>query len=185
MSDVPTAKTPDASSVMDDKKPGMENEGDAVSSVGQGFTREHDDGLHRNLGSRQTQLITLGASIGTAIFVLIGTSLQRAGPLGLLLSYILYACILGLVNTCLAEMVIFMPVSGSYIRMASKWVDPAFGFMAGWNIYLFEACLIPFEISAISVVLKFWRDDIPTAAVCGACIVLYLFVAFFLFPLFI
>jgi yeast amino acid transporter len=36
-----------------------------------------------------------------------------------------------------------------------------------------EAVLIPWEISALNLVLTFWRDDIPLAAVCAACIVLY------------
>lgn len=45
--------------------------------------------------------------------------------------------------------------------------------MAGWNFYLYEAAMIPFEISAINLVLTFWRDDIPVAAVCAACVVLY------------
>jgi amino acid permease len=31
----------------------------------------------------------------------------------------------------MAEMAIFMPVSGSFVRMGSKWVDEAFGFMLG------------------------------------------------------
>jgi amino acid permease len=55
-------------------------------------------------------------------------------------------------------------------------VDEAFGFMAGWNFFLYEAFLIPFEISALNLVLTYWRDDIPVAAVVAACIVLYLFV---------
>jgi amino acid transporter len=45
--------------------------------------------------------------------------------------------------------------------------------MAGWNFFLYEALLIPFEITALNLVLKYWRDDIPVAAVCAAVIVLY------------
>lgn len=80
---------------------------------------------------------------------------------------------LALVNNCMAEMSTAYPVSGGFIRMAGKWVDDAFGFMAGWNFFIYEALLIPFEITALNLVLSFWRDDIPTAAVCAACIVLY------------
>lgn len=69
-----------------------------------------------------------------------------------------------------------MPVSGSFVRMGSKWIDEAFGFMLGWNFFLYEAVLIPWEISALNLVLTFWRDDIPLAAVCAGCIVLYGFV---------
>lgn len=64
-------------------------------------------------------------------------------------------------------------ISGSFIRFAGKWVDESFGFMSGWNFYLYEAAMIPFEISAINLILTFWRDDIPVAAVCAGCIVLY------------
>jgi amino acid transporter len=47
------------------------------------------------------------------------------------------------------------------------------GFWAGWNFFLYEAILIPFEISALNLVLKYWSDDIPVAAVVAVCIVLY------------
>lgn len=73
----------------------------------------------------------------------------------------------------MAEMAILHPVSGGFIRMAGQWVDDAFGFMAGWNFFFFEALLIPFEITALNSVLTYWRDDIPVAAVCAACIILY------------
>jgi amino acid transporter len=45
--------------------------------------------------------------------------------------------------------------------------------MVGWNFFFYEALLIPFEITALNTVLSYWRDDIPTAAVCVACIVLF------------
>lgn len=73
----------------------------------------------------------------------------------------------------MAEMCVFMPVSGSFVRMGSKWVDEAFGFMLGWNFFLYEAVLIPWEITALNLVLTYWRDDIPLAAVITGCIVLY------------
>jgi yeast amino acid transporter len=131
------------------------------------------DQLQRHLGIRQIQLIAIGGAIGTALFVSIGGGLMEGGPGSLFIAYVLYSCLLGLVSNSIAEMVIYMPVSGSFIRMAGKWVDEAFGFMAGWNFFLYEACLIPYEISALNVVLTFWREDIPPGAVCAACIVLY------------
>ncbi|KAF7585262.1 hypothetical protein BBP40_011502 [Aspergillus hancockii] len=54
--------------------------------------------------------------------------------------------------------------------MAGKWVNDAFGFMASWNFFLYEALAIPFEITALPMVLSFWKDDIPKGAVCGVCI---------------
>ncbi|KAK6851839.1 General amino acid permease AGP2 [Apiospora arundinis] len=149
--------------------PGYRNSDDVAT----GHVVENSDGLARRLNNRQIQLIAIGGSIGTALFVSIGQGLYRGGPASLFLAYLLYSCILGLVNNCMAEMATYMPVSGGFIRMAGKWVDEAFGFMAGWNFFLYEALLIPFEITALNIVLSFWRDDIPAAAVCCVCILLY------------
>lgn len=80
---------------------------------------------------------------------------------------------LGFVNNCVAEMTTILPVSGGFIRHAGAWVDDAFGFMAGWNFFIYEALLIPFEITALCTVLGFWRDDIPFGAVIAVAIVLY------------
>ncbi|KAM5342990.1 hypothetical protein ACJ41O_013956 [Fusarium nematophilum] len=132
-----------------------------------------NDHLQRRLGNRQIQLIAIGGSIGTAAFVTIGSGLARGGPASLLIAYTLYSCMVGLVNNCMAEMATFMPVSGAFIRMAGRWVDESFGFMVGWNFFFYEALLIPFEISALNLVLTYWRDDIPVAAVVAACIVIY------------
>lgn len=80
---------------------------------------------------------------------------------------------LGFVNNCAAEMTTYMPISGGFVRLAGRWVDDAFGFMAGWNFFLYEALIIPFEITALCTVLTYWRDDIPAAAVIATCILLY------------
>lgn len=141
--------------------------------VQHGMVSDNADQLQRRLGNRQIQLIAIGGSIGTALFVSIGGGLARGGPLSLFLAYTIYSGLLGLVNNCIAEMTVLHPVSGGFIRMAGKWVDDAFGFMAGWNFFFYEALLIPFEITALNLVLSYWRDDIPTAAVCAGCIVLY------------
>lgn len=130
-------------------------------------------GLHRRLANRQIQLIAIGGSIGTAVFVSIGAGLAKGGPGSLFIAYFVHCCFLGMVNNCLSEMSIYMPVNGGFIRLAGKWVDDAWGFMAGWNFFLYEALLIPFEITAISLVLGYWRDDIPPAAICGACVFFY------------
>lgn len=143
------------------------------ADLAQGLVADNADQLQRRLGNRQIQLIAIGGSIGTALFVSIGGGLSHGGPGSLFLAYTIYSVMLGLVNNCMAEMAILQPVSGGFIRMAGKWVDDAFGFMAGWNFFFYEALLIPFEITALNLVLSFWRDDIPVAAVCGACIALY------------
>jgi amino acid transporter len=160
------------------KEKGSENNRDCGGlhhelDIKPGSVFENGNSLQRKLGNRHVQLIAIGGSIGTALFVSIGEGLNQGGPGSLLLAYLICSLMLSLVNNCVAEMSTYMPVSGGFIRLAGKWVDEAFGFMAGWNFFFYEAFLIPFEITAVNMVISFWRDDVPVGAVCGACIALY------------
>ncbi|KAK1963819.1 amino acid permease [Colletotrichum eremochloae] len=139
--------------------------------------RHNSDGLQRRLDNRQIQLIAIGGTIGTGLFVTIGEGLVKGGPGSLLIAYTLYACVVALVNNSIAEMSTYMPVSGGFIRLAGVWVDDALGFMVGWNYFLYEALLIPFEITALNLVCSFWNEKItepgPTAGFCIAIILAY------------
>lgn len=139
----------------------------------EGEVFDNADNLQRRLGNRQIQLIAIGGSIGTGLFVTIGSGLAKAGPGSLLLGFIVYCGFMALVNNCMAEMATLMPVTGGFVRMAGRWVDESLGFMVGWNFFLYEALIIPFEITALSLVLSYWSDNIPAGAISAGCIVLY------------
>ncbi|KAL2435305.1 General amino acid permease AGP2 [Exophiala dermatitidis] len=130
-------------------------------------------GLHRKLGPRRLQLITIGGAIGTALFIAIGSGLYQGGPGSLFLAFLIECAMVGMLNNCLAEMVTYMPVSGGFVSLAGKWVDDAWGFMAGWNFFIYLVLAVPYEISAINLLLSYWRDDIPVLAICLVCIALY------------
>lgn len=73
----------------------------------------------------------------------------------------------------MAEMVTYLPISSPFIRFAGRFVDDAFGVAAGWNFFIFEAALVPFEIVACNVIIRFWSDVVPTGAIIAIVIVLY------------
>ncbi|KAE8377605.1 general amino acid permease-like protein AGP2 [Aspergillus bertholletiae] len=130
------------------------------------------EALQRHLTSRQIQFIAIGGSIGTALFISIGYALMQ-GAGSTLVAFVLQCLIMAQVNSAVAEMTVFMPVSAAFIQHASAWVDQAWGFMVGWNFCLYEGLLVPFEITALDMVLTFWRDDIPSAAVISVAIFFY------------
>lgn len=70
-------------------------------------------------------------------------------------------------------MVTYLPISSPFIRFAGRYVDEALGFAAGWNFFVFQAALVPFEVTACNLILHFWSDVIPTAVVIVIIIVLY------------
>jgi amino acid transporter len=73
----------------------------------------------------------------------------------------------------MAEMVSYLPISSPFIRFAGRYVDDAFGVAAGWNFFVFEAALVPFEIVACNVIISFWSDVVPAGVIIAIVIALY------------
>lgn len=105
--------------------------------------------------------------------VQIGKGLLNGGPGSLFIAFSFWCTPILAVTLCMAEMVTFLPISSPFIRFAGRYVDEAFGFAAGWNFFVFEAALVPFEVVACNFILHYWTDAIPTAAVIVIVIVLY------------
>lgn len=148
-----------------------------------GTVSDNSDGLQRHLGNRQIQLLAIGGAVGTALFISIGNGLAAGGPGSLFIAYVLWCFVVASVNNSITEMVVLQPVSGGFIRIAGYWFDDALGFMVGWNFFFFEVFAIPYEIAAVNLVLTYWTDKIPVAAVCAACIILYAYAPLFSFLL--
>lgn len=113
-----------------------------------GATTINTNGLLRRLNIRHIQLIAIGGTMGTGLFISIGGGLAKGGLASLLLCYFIYSCVVSLVNNSAAEMMTHMPVAGGFVRLAHEWVEEALGFAIGWNVFFYEALLIPFEIVA-------------------------------------
>ncbi|KAF8660620.1 hypothetical protein AX16_001599 [Volvariella volvacea WC 439] len=150
---------------------------DTTPSKEESISDSSDDGnndqTHRRLKSRHIQLIGISGTIGTALFVQIGSALAKGGPGSLLVAFILWCSVILALNNCLAEMVTWIPISSPFIRFADRFVDPALGFCAGINYFIYQAFLVPFEITAINLILHFWTDKIPVAAVVAIIVVAY------------
>ncbi|KAK0479452.1 general amino acid permease AGP2 [Armillaria luteobubalina] len=144
---------------------------DNVASNLEGYT--HSDQTVRTLKSRHLHWIGIGGTIGTALFLQIGYVLPHGGPGSLLLAFVFWSTVMLAINNCLAEMVSWIPISSPFIRFADRFVDPAVGFCAGINFFLYPAILVPFEITAFELMIHFWTEKIPTAVVIVAVLVCY------------
>ncbi|KAK7186602.1 hypothetical protein DPSP01_001982 [Paraphaeosphaeria sporulosa] len=131
------------------------------------------DSTHRKLKPRHIQLIGIGGTIGTALYVQIGRGLMNGGPGSLFLAFSIWCTFILAVTLCMAEMVSYLPISSPFIRFAGRYVDEAFGFAAGWNFFIFEAALVPFEIVACNLIIHFWSDIVPTGAIIAIILFLY------------
>ncbi|KAF7323155.1 General amino acid permease [Mycena chlorophos] len=137
------------------------------------------DQTRRSLKSRHIQLIGIGGTIGTALFVQIGSALTEGGPASLFIAFTLWSTVILAINNCLSEMSTWIPISSPFVRFADRFVDPALGFTAGVNFWIFESALIPFEVTAFNLVLNFWTDKIPITAVIAFVLVCYALINIF------
>src|SRR3990167_5282721 len=115
--------------------------------------------LQRNFNTRMLSMITIGGSIGTGIFLASGNAISVAGPGGTMLAYLITGVMVYFLMTSLGEMAAFMPVTGSFYVYASKFVDPALGYALAWNYWYGWAITVASEISASSLVMRFWFPD--------------------------
>ncbi|MFC5530238.1 amino acid permease [Cohnella yongneupensis] len=107
-------------------------------------------------------MISLGGSIGTGLFLASGGAIHDAGPGGALLAYAVIGIMVYFLVTSLGEMATYMPVSGTFSTYATKFVDPSLGFALGWNYWYNWAITIAAELSAATLIIKFWLPDSPS-----------------------
>lgn len=158
--------------------------GDVKTAVG-GERRAQFE-TKRGLSPRHVQLMAIAGSIGTGLFVGIGSVLSQAGPLSLVLGYLFWGVLfIWPCYLCVAEMCAYLPVRGTIFELASRFVDPALGFAMGWT-YFFAGMnlgqpapppqtehketdistgtmLVCVEYSAVATVMQYWNTSINPA----------------------
>ncbi|ORZ21469.1 amino acid permease/ SLC12A domain-containing protein [Absidia repens] len=112
--------------------------------------------LHRQLKNRHIAMISIGGAIGTGLFLGTSKSLASGGPAGLLLGFIVMGTIVFAMMNCLGEMVAYLPVPGGHIKLAERFVSPAFSFAMGWNYWYNWTVVLPTELSAAAVLVNYW-----------------------------
>ncbi|WP_435608589.1 amino acid permease [Pseudomonas knackmussii] len=117
--------------------------------------------LKRALKPRHLNMIAIGGSIGTGLFVASGSTVATAGPGGALLAYALIGVMVFFLMTSLGEMAAYIPDSGSFSTYGSRFVDDGFGFAMGWNYWYNWAVTIAAELVAAQLVMNFWFPDVP------------------------
>ncbi|WWC61494.1 uncharacterized protein I303_104078 [Kwoniella dejecticola CBS 10117] len=126
---------------------------------------QHDNPLlQQKMKPRHLQMIAVGGSIGTGLFVGSGSALGNGGPAGILLAWIIMGIMLINVTQALGEMAILYPVSGGFYTLASRMIDPSFAFAMGWNYVLQWAVTLPLEITVAGSTVQYWTDAVPLAA---------------------
>lgn len=119
------------------------------------------DKLARKLSARQVQMIAIGGTIGTGLFLGTGKSLATGGPASMLIAYFIVGGIVMLTMLALGEMAAFVPIAGSFCTFAGRYVDGAFGFALTWNYWFNDAVSTAADLVALQLVFAYWDTGMP------------------------
>ncbi|VUG16789.1 GAP1 [Brettanomyces bruxellensis] len=120
--------------------------------------------LQRKLKSRHLQMIAIGGSIGTGLFVGSGSALASGGPAALLIAWILTGVMMYSTVQALGELAVTFPVSGSFVQYNTRFISPIWGFCMAWNYALQWLVVLPLELVACSLTIKYWNTSVNSAA---------------------
>lgn len=62
----------------------------------------------------------------------------------------------------LAEMAVLYPVNGAFFSYAVRFIDPSWGFATGWDYAIQWLTILPFELTAASITISFWKRGADT-----------------------
>ncbi|KAJ3495323.1 hypothetical protein NLG97_g3480 [Lecanicillium saksenae] len=129
------------------------------------FERTIEDGnVERGLKSRHIQLIALGGTIGTGLFIGSGGVLAETGPAPLLISYLIMSALVWILTLDLAEMASWLPLRGMTIPyLVQRFVEPSLAFAFGWNYWFAYSMIPPAEATASAVIMEYWTTTVPPA----------------------
>mmetsp|Transcript_1739 Transcript_1739/g.2073 ORF Transcript_1739/g.2073 Transcript_1739/m.2073 type:complete len:586 (+) Transcript_1739:25-1782(+) len=131
-----------------------------LDDVQKGNIRTARSPLKRKLKSRHLQMIAIGSSIGTGLFIGSGSALNTGGPLGILIAWGLTGSAIFCTIQAMGELAVTFPISGSFNVYASRFIDPSVGFAVAWNYFFQFLVLLPLELVAGSITMTYWTTSI-------------------------
>ncbi|MFC6294646.1 amino acid permease [Lactiplantibacillus daoliensis] len=119
-----------------------------------------NDQLSRGLKSRHVQLIAIGGTIGTGLFLGAGQSIHLAGP-SILIAYLVTGLVCFLLMRALGELLLSDLKTHSYIDFIKKYLGERTGFVAGWTYWVCWITIAMAEITAVGEYMQFWFPKLP------------------------
>ncbi|USS89919.1 amino acid permease [Fructilactobacillus cliffordii] len=116
--------------------------------------------MNRGLKSRHVQLIALGGTIGTGLFLGAGKSIHLAGP-SLILAYLIAGIACFFLMRALGELLLSNTRSVSFIDFIEKYLGPKTGFVAGWTYLVCWITIAMAEVTAAGLYMQFWYPKLP------------------------
>ena len=116
--------------------------------------------LARNLKNRHVQLIAIGGTIGTGLFLGSGQSIRLAGP-SIILAYILTGMVCFLLMRALGELLLSNLDYHSFVEAVREYLGDTAGFITGWTYWICWVTIAMAEMTAIGIYVQLWLPGVP------------------------
>ncbi|KAI0427480.1 amino acid permease-like protein [Xylaria sp. FL1042] len=120
-----------------------------------------DSGVKRGLKTRHLSMLALAGIIGPGLLVGTGVALSNGGPAALIIGFGIIGIVAFSIMQSLGEITVLYPSGGSFIKLADRFIDPAFGAAVGWNYFIIWFAVLANEYNAVTSILSFWSDKVP------------------------
>lgn len=119
-----------------------------------------DQGFSRELKSRHVQLIALGGTIGTGLFLGSGQGIHLAGS-SILFAYLITGIMCFLLMRALGELLLSDLNVHSYIDFIRRYLGDNMSFVAGWTYWICWITIAMAEITAAGQYMQYWFPQLP------------------------
>jgi len=118
-----------------------------------------EEGLARELSTRQMTMIAIGGAIGTGLFLGSSLAVRMAGP-AVILSYFIGAIIALLLMGALSEMAVAHPTAGSFGVYAELYLNQWSGFVVRYTYWACQCIAIGGEATAVAIYCHWWFPQV-------------------------
>lgn len=128
--------------------------------------------LKRELKNRHVQLIAIGGTIGTGLFLGSGKAIALAGP-SIIFAYLIVGIALFFVMRALGELLLSKGGYQSFTEFATEYIGDWAGYVTGWTYWFCWIMTAMADIIAVGMYTQYWFD-IPQWVPAIACLVVLL-----------
>jgi AAT family amino acid transporter len=121
---------------------------------------KNEQNLARGLKNRHVQLIALGGTIGTGLFLGSGKAIHLAGP-AIILAYLITGIVCFWLMRSMGELLLSDLQQHSFINFVTQYLGQRTGFVTGWTYWFCWITIAMADLTASGLYVQYWFFNLP------------------------